>query len=222
MAAGLAVLVPPLAVLEKRSGARNESGCERTPAHNTAATQRRSTDRPRARSSGVRHIGAHSRRLLGVGGRAAAGMPVRIRLARAAGYVRRPIYRIRVQVRIHPCATAASASSCLCSASLEPYKRALTRVSADSRVCVRLATCVQDSKAPRDGKFIEEIGTYYPVAETKRDVSLLRCRRLVRCFGAAPRPAAAPRRYLLTAGFFFADTHTPLATDARARSNRRS
>ena len=54
------------------------------------------------------------------------GMPVRIRLARAAGRIRRPIYRIRVQ----------------------------------------------DSRAPRDGKFIEEIGTYYPVAESQRDVRL--------------------------------------------------
>eukprot|EP01043_Picozoa_sp_COSAG02_P006546 COSAG02_NODE_187_length_30377_cov_3.636271_23_plen_247_part_00 len=67
-------------------------------------------------------------------------MPVRIRLARAAGRIRRPIYRIRVQ----------------------------------------------DSKAPRDGKFIEEIGTYYPVAESQRDV------RLARRAGSRARRAGVP------------------------------
>ena len=67
-------------------------------------------------------------------------MPVRIRLARAAGRIRRPIYRIRVQ----------------------------------------------DSRAPRDGKYIEEIGTYYPVAESQRDVRLF-----VRPAAAAAAAAAA-------------------------------
>ena len=80
-------------------------------------------------------------------------MPVRIRLARAAGYIRRPIYRIRVQ----------------------------------------------DSKAPRDGKFIEEIGTYYPVAESQRDqTERLKVMRLEHerakywlSVGAQPTPAVA-------------------------------
>ena len=82
----------------------------------TAAAQRRSSVRRRDRSGGARHIGAPPACGAARGGSsvgaAAAGMPVRIRLARAAGYVRRPIYRIRVQVRICPCATAASACSC--------------------------------------------------------------------------------------------------------------
>ena len=69
------------------------------------------------------------------------------------------------------------------------------------RARVRPATCVQDSKAPRDGKFIEEIGTYYPVAETKRDVSLLRRPPLPllfwhRCVPRGSAPAASPHRRL--------------------------
>ena len=79
-----------------------------------------------------------------------AAMPVRIRLARQ-GRKRQPVYRIRVQVRGQLCKSHLR----LCRAATCALTRAAWVAGA------------QDSKAKRDGKFIEETGAYYPVAESE-------------------------------------------------------
>jgi len=71
----------------------------------------------------------------------------------------------------------------------------------------RYRLVVADSRSPRDGKFIENIGHYDP---TKEDALVVKSERAKFWFGRGARPTATARDLLVKSGF--GDKEVPAAT----------